>query len=315
MEYSNPEKDWHVIINPNAGHRKGEKDWKYISSLLDRHFHYGHIFTKERHHAIALTQDCIRKGLRNLIVVGGDGTINEVVNGIFLQKDVPADHITLGAILVGTGNDWGRMFGIPKSYEEAVAVLHRKKTFRQDTGILRFYNNDCQTERYFINMAGLGFDAVVAKRANVQKDRGRSGIILYFLNILTNLWKFHHIHTHIRVDGQELKDDVFTMSIGIGRYSGGGMIQTPDSIPDDGMFDVTVIKKMGKLQIIRSLPLLYNGKILKHPRVVSFRGKKIFIQSESEIQLEADGESLGHSPVELEIIPQSLCVITGDHQF
>jgi len=93
------------------------------------------------------------------------------------------------------------------------------------------------------------------------------------------------------------------------------MKQTPNSIPNDGLFDLTLIKKMRKIDIIRSLPLLYNGKILKHPKVVSFRGAKINIESDPVIHLEADGETLGHSPIEIEIIPKSIRVITGDHPY
>jgi YegS/Rv2252/BmrU family lipid kinase len=304
-----------VIVNPNAGRRKGEKDWHQIARYLGDAFDFQQVFTERRLHAIELVQKHIAKGIRKIIVVGGDGTLNEVVNGIFRQKTVSPSQITLGAILVGTGNDWGRMFGIPFDYEEAIHILKQNQVFYQDAGIVRYHHENQKLERYFLNIAGLGFDAVVVNKANLQKERGKTGKILYFLNIFTNLWKYKYIHTHLSIDGTELQDDVFTMSIGIGKYSGGGMKQTPHSIPNDGLFDLTVIKKMSRFQIIKSLPLLYNGEILKHPKVQSFRGKKIRINSSPEIHVEVDGESLGHSPIEIEIIPKSIRIIAGHHPY
>jgi len=315
MENNDVDTDCLVLVNPNAGRGKGEKDWIQISGYLDEYGPYQYAFTERKLHAIELTQAYIKKGIRKIIVVGGDGTLNEVVNGIFLQKVIPASHITLGAILVGTGNDWGRMFGIPSNYQGAVKVIKGNKVFLQDAGIVR-YQHDGQTHiRYFINIAGLGFDAVVANRSNLQKEQGRSGKILYFLNILSNLWRYSAIHTHVSIDGIEFRDDVFTMSIGIGKYSGGGMIQTPESIPDDGLFDLTVIKKMPRFEIIKSLPLLYNGKILNHPMVSSYRGKKIVINSVPEIHVEVDGESMGHSPIEIEVLPRSVRIIAGHYSY
>ena len=315
MKSYEPESPWLVVVNPNAGKRKGEKDWKKISALLDKNFQYTSVFTEGRGHAIDLVEKKITEGTKKIIVAGGDGTMNEVVNGIFSQTSVPTKKITLGMITIGTGNDWGRMFSIPKSYAKAIATLINFRTFLQDAGVARYYHGKELRNRFFINIAGLGFDAFVAREINVQKDKGRTGVILYIANILSNLWRYRNVNTHIKIDNDELKDEVFTISIGIGKYSGGGMKQTPNSIPDDGFFDLTVIKKMKKLEVIRSLPLLYNGNILSHPKVESFRGKKIHITAEPEIHIEADGESLGHSPIEIEIIPRSIMVIIGDHPY
>ncbi|MCD6565837.1 MAG: diacylglycerol kinase family lipid kinase [Bacteroidales bacterium] len=312
MSVFNLKEKYLVIVNPNAGKCKGKKDWEKISGLLKKEgFVFEPVFTKQRHHAVELSRENIEKGYRKIIVVGGDGTMNEVVNGVFGQKKVPVSEIILGMITVGTGNDWGRMFDIPVNYTEAVSTIKKGTTFMQDAGLVKYYTGEKRESRYFINIAGLGFDALVVEKTNRQKDRGRKGVLLYFWNILANLIYYKFTITEITVDGQHVKNETFTISIGIGKYTGGGMMQTPNAIPDDGLFDLTVIKKMRKGEIIRSLKRLYDGTILDHPKVESYTAKKITINSEPEIHLEVDGESLGHSPIEFDIVPRSVQIITG----
>jgi YegS/Rv2252/BmrU family lipid kinase len=312
MSVFNQNEKYLVIVNPNAGKGKGKKDWDKISGLLIKEgFTFDSVFTQQRRHAIKLTCENIENGYRRIIVVGGDGTMNEVVNGVFGQKKVPVSEIILGMITVGTGNDWGRMFNVPVDYAEAISTLKKCSTFMQDAGIVKYYTGEKRESRYFINIAGLGFDALVVEKANRQKDKGRKGVFLYFWNILTNLFYYKFTITEITVDEQHIKNETFTISIGIGKYTGGGMMQTPNAIPDDGLFDLTVIKKMRKGEIIRSLKRLYDGTILDHPKVESYTAKKITIDSEPEIHLEVDGESLGHSPIEFDIVPRTVQIIAG----
>jgi YegS/Rv2252/BmrU family lipid kinase len=304
--------DWLVIVNPNAGRSKGKKDWNTISDLLIQHgIEYSACFTESRKHAIVLTREGISKGYRKIIAVGGDGTMNEVVNGIFTQSDCPTHQITLAMITVGTGNDWGKLFGIPQDYMEAVKIIKEFKVRLQDAGLVNYFHGTMREARYFINIAGLGFDAVVVKRTNYQKDRGYKGRTLYFINLLRSLLFYRHTITSVDIDGRIILGDVFTISIGIGRYSGGGMMQTPNAIPDDGLFDITIVKKIRKGDIIMSLKMLYDGTILEHPKIQGYTGKDILIDSDPLIHLEADGESLGHSPIEFKILPKSITIVYG----
>lgn len=302
--------DWLVIINPNAGIGKAKKDWTHISGLLSRRgFDYLALFTEGPIHAITLTAEYIAKGFRKIIVVGGDGTMNEVVNGIFKQQSVPTSSVSLGMISVGTGNDWGRTYGIPRDYEEAVALLKAENTVLQDAGTVSFYNNEEKHERFFINMAGLGFDGLVAQKTNADKIKGKSNPLLYLANLLSSLFSFKSCGARVVVDGVEIKEKMFSISIGIGQFNGGGMRQAPDAKPDDGLFDVTLIKDMTKLSVIANVARLYNGTIKKHKRVVGLTGKNIIIEPDQPILIEADGESLGHSPFEFNILPQSVRVV------
>jgi len=301
---------WMVIVNPNAGHGKGKKDWKQISSYLNKYnLSYEYCFTEYPFHAIELTSTALGKGFRNFIGVGGDGTMNEIVNGIFRQKEIPATEITLGTITVGTGNDWGRMFDMPSGYEESVKIISEGKTTLHDAGLCIYNEGEKEIRRFFINIAGLGFDALVVKRTNRQKERGKKGKAIYMWNLLMSLIVYRHVHTDVEIDGNRISNETFTISIGIGKYSGGGMMQTPHALHDDGLFDITIIKRIGKGEVIRNLKRLYDGSIYDHPKIEWYRGKNIRINSDPKIHAEADGESLGHSPIEFRIIPKCINVV------
>ena len=304
--------EWLVIVNPNAGTGKCRKDWPLIDSILKRkNFKYFTVFTERRLHAILLTRNFIREGYRKIIIVGGDGTLNEVINGIFAQEICPSDDIIIGMIPVGTGNDWARMFSIPGNYEKAADTIKEQKVFLQDAGKVLFCIKNRLFNRYFINIAGTGFDAIVAKKTNTLKEKGKSGTFLYFYNILTSLLGFRSSEVTIEIDGKRFRDDIFSLNVGICKYNGGGMMQVPNADPADGLFDITVIRKIGKLSVIRNIGRLYNGTIIRHHRVRSLRGKSVSVYANSPVYLETDGESLGHSPFEFEIIPGSLRVIQG----
>ncbi|MDQ1297164.1 MAG: DAGKc protein [Bacteroidota bacterium] len=304
--------EWFTIVNPNAGNGKGKKDWDRISGLLAReNIRIVSKFTGKKGQAIEFAGEAIGSGFRKIISVGGDGTLNEVVNGVFNQSFCSADKITVGMIPVGTGNDWGRMFGIPLVYEGAVNVIKESKTLLHDIGVISYYTGTEQHKRYFINIAGLGFEAMVVKKTNKQKDKGRSNNAIYLFNLLSSLISYRNTNTELIIDGIKSSAKIFSVNVGNGRYCGGGMRQTPDALPDDGLLDITVIKEMGRIEIIKALKILYDGTILSHPKVDGYRATNLSVTSESLLYAEADGESLGHTPVEFSIIPAAINVIYG----
>lgn len=305
--------EWFVIVNPNAGRRKGEKDWLEIAALLNAAgIHFTNVFTEHPNHAVKLARKYIEAGFRKILVVGGDGTLNEVVNGVFTQKKYPTRDITLAMIPVGTGNDWGRSFNIPSGYKEAIDLIVRMQTRYQDVGKVHYMSNDLPKQRHFINMAGLGFDAMVAKRTNMVKQQGKSGPFSYLISMFTSLISYNDSNVRIVVDEKELKANVFTMSVAICKFNGGGMMQAPNAIPDDGLFDVTVITRVSRFLVIRSVKKLYDGSFLSLPQVKTFRGEKVEIESDPPMYLETDGESLGHTPMSFEVVPLSINVVVGD---
>lgn len=268
-------------------------------------------FTEFKHHAVQIAVDAIGQGYRKLLAIGGDGTLNEVVNGIFVQKAVPASEFVLGVIAVGTGNDWLRMYQFPRDYAGQVEIIRSGEIFRQDVGIAEYYETEVKKSRYFINSAGSGFDAEVVRSTNKLKDAGRSGMLLYMISLLKALIGYRSTHVDITVDDFSLSETVFSLSVGIGRYSGAGMRQVPFALTDDGFFDVTIIRKMSKLNVLANIPRLYNGTILKHSRIVGIRGCDVEITSIPRVNLEADGETLGHSPFRFSILPKAIGVMVS----
>ncbi len=310
MSGTNTVVEWMVIVNPNAGSGRGKRDWGIISALLTKYgISYKNVFTECPKHAIHLTHDCILQGFRNFIVVGGDGTLNEVVNGVFSQDTCSSLDIVLSMIAVGTGNDWGKMFGIPHSYEESIKIIRNRKVRPQDVGIVEYISGNQPEKRHFLNIAGMGFDALVVQRTNRQKEAGKNGKAIYLINLLRSLMIYKPAHIELELDGQKISKDFFTISVGIGRYSGGGMLQTPNAIPDDGVFDITVIKTIGKGDIILSLKKLYDGSILKHRKIEGYKAREIRIESNPLIYVEADGETLGNSPAGFRILPRSIGIV------
>ena len=307
------EDNWLIIVNPNAGARNGAKDWPQISQYLNEAaLPHICVLTEHRDHANRITMEFIEKGFRKIAVVGGDGTMNEVVNGIFMQRFVSSSDILLGMIPVGTGNDWSRMFGIPFDYRGAIEILRKNNTFLQDVGKVQYFKKEEPQVRYFMNIAGMGYDALVAKKANLSKEKGKGGPLSYFLFIFTGLIQYQFVDTVIEIDDQLVyKGEIFSMNVGICKYSGGGMIQVPFAIPDDGLFDITVIKKAPKWMVIRYANKLYDGTLVNLDFVSTFKGKSVRIRATEKLYLEADGESLGNSPFVYEILPKSLRIVTG----
>ena len=310
-----PSAEWLVIVNPNAGRRKGQKDWPEISQLLtDAGLAHQPLFTLHRHHADMLAEEYIRKGYRQIIVVGGDGTLNEVVNGIFRQDVCATTDIILGMIMVGTGNDWGRMYNIKENYDKAVKIISRQRLFIQDAARVTYFDGKENRTRYFVNMAGMGYDALVAQMTNRLKEKGGGGPLAYLVNLFKGLFRYRHTLMEVTVDGKlAYRGKVFSMSVGICRYNGGGMMQLPNAVPDDGRLDMTIMKVLTKLDVLRNIKKLYDGSFIHLPFVDTLTGERIGIVTDPphKAMLETDGESLGTSPFIFEIIPKAIKVITG----
>jgi len=247
-----------------------------------------------------------------IIVVGGDGTMNEVINGLFSQGRMQTTEVMLGMISVGTGNDWAKMFNIPIGYEEAVKTIKIQRTFIQDAGLVQYTKNGKEWKRYFINIAGLGFGARVVERSNRMKEKGRSSSTLYLYNIFASLMGYKAQKADIEIDGKSFRRNIFSVNVGICKFGGGGMIPVPHAVADDGLYSITLIKKIGKLNLLANMKRLYNGTIANHSRVETYLAQSILIAGSRKLQIETDGETLGEGPVSFKIIPKSVMIISGE---
>jgi YegS/Rv2252/BmrU family lipid kinase len=304
---------WMVIVNPKAGSGKGLTDWPIISNQMNRSgVDFSCVFTEHKYHAVELTVKAIHDGYRKLVAIGGDGTINEIVNGLFIQQNVKPSEVSLAVIPAGTGNDWLRMFGIPDTYSQAVESIVNHRTILQDVGLISFYETRIKHQRYMANVAGMGFDAMVNRLFNHLKDEGRYSKNMYLSGTFKTLLSYRPKHFTVKVDGQLVfEGDVLSAAVGIGKYNGGGMNQMPNAVVDDGLFDVTIVKQMNPLKVLYHFRKLYNGKIYRISKVIARQGKQIYIDTLPESPIEIDGEAMGYSPFTFELIPQSIKVVVG----
>lgn len=306
---------WLVVVNPKASIGKCGKDWPEIKQLLiDEGIDFDFVTTEYQGHAITLVRDLItEKGYQKIISVGGDGTNNELINGIFTQQRFPTTDLTMGVIPVGTGNDWGRTFGFPEGYQPLVEVLKNGQVFPHDIGKVAYYNNGDAKTRFFLNAAGTGLNEMVCNRTNQLKSEGKGGAVRYMLSTANCLFRFKCVHIKLEIDDQEVfHDEILSLSVGNGKYNGGGMMMMPNAIPDDGLFDITVVRKVGMLKFASNISNVYDGSFInKLEEVSSFRGKKLRVTSIPAhlLLLETEGETLTNSPFDFEILPKAINMI------
>lgn len=306
---------WLVLVNPKASIGKCEKDWPNIKQLLvSEGIDFDAVVTEYQGHAIQLIRDLItEKGYQKIISVGGDGTNNEVINGIFSQQRFPTTDITMGVIPVGTGNDWRRTFGFPEGYQQLVEVIKNGQIFPHDIGKVVYYNNGDARTRFFLNAAGTGLNEMVCNRTNRLKSQGKGGSVRYMLSTASCLFSFKCVHIKLEIDDQEVfNDEILSLSVGNGKYNGGGMMMMPKSIPDDGLFDITVVRKLGMLKFAANISNIYDGTFVDKLKEVSlYRGKKIRITSipAHMLLLETEGETLTNSPFDFEILPKAINMV------
>lgn len=288
-------------------------DFPLISKLLrDNNIHHEAVFTEHKHHATALTVQAIDSGYRNIIVVGGDGTLHEVVNGLFIQQRVDPLEVTIAVISAGTGNDWIRMFGIPTHYSEAIRAIKEGHTFLQDVAEVDYEESKYRQTRHMANVAGLGFDAAVIKRtltSNAKDKFGKGGYLWCLVRAF-----FSHKATGAKIwidDRLVFNDLLFSIAIGVGKFNGGGIQQLPSAVADDGLLDVTIIRPVHWWHVVFRLRRLFNGTIYSIGHVTHAQGKKIRIESSPETPLEIDGELYGHTPVELRVKHRKVKVIVN----
>lgn len=300
---------WFVIRNPVSGNGKGSRDWPRIESALAQYFEIESHPTESRGHASKLAYQAFSQGFRHFILCGGDGTLHEAVNGIGQHGLEALKECTIGAIPIGTGNDWTRTMGLRGDYETVAQALSPQRVILQDLMEVTFSDLDGNTQkRLAMNMAGAGFDSFVANRVNqiFRKKRGISKWS-YLLQLARCLFQYRPSEIQLTADDLEIHDKLYTVAIGVGQYNGGGMRQCPDAHPGDGELDLTVIRSISKFTVIRKLPGLFSGNFVKHPKVSTHRTKQAELRG--PWQIEADGESLGNLPAKIRILPKALPVL------
>ena len=302
---------WFVIVNPVSGGGKGLADFPKISHLLrENGIEHDPAFTEHRYHATELAVEAVNRGYRKIIAVGGDGTLNEVVNGLFIQRQCEPKDILLAVVAVGTGNDWVRTFCTPRNYSAAIRAIKEEYSFLQDVGKVTYTESKFEQTRYMANVAGLGFDADVIEIFNHLKLKGYKGKWLYIYSILKGYFSLKPYGVTVEVDGERVFHNLlFSMAVGICKYNGGGIQQLPKAVADDGLLDVTIIKPLHWWHVLFRAGRLFNGKIYSIGHIKHAQGKVVKITSSPNMLVETDGEMRGHTPVTVEVEPKAIRIV------
>lgn len=304
-------KQWFIIVNPKGGRGRVQKSWPSILKLLEGSgLDYEIAFTEKRGHAIDLAREAVSCGYHKLIGVGGDGTNNEIINGMLLQDQVPSEELTYAPIAVGTGNDWIRTHGIPGSPAEVIPLIKAGHTVLQDVGVVEYQRDGNTRRRFFVNIAGMAYDAHLVRLIEEENPKALSGWYYYSM-ILRGLLKYRLKAARIQVDNREYGGKYYLINVGICKYSGGGMQFVPHAEPADGLLAVTLAGDLSKLGVLLATPYFYNGRVAEHPKVDVFQAKTVQVDHLDPTQpvlLEVDGEFLGETPVRFSLLPKAIQV-------
>jgi len=248
-----------------------------------------------------LAKRAVEQGASLLVAVGGDGTVNEVVQGL-----AGRDGAELAVIPRGTGWDFARTYRIPRRLEDAVAVARDGRTRAIDLGRARYRDwEGSEAESYFANVASAGMSGAIAKRAN-ETSKALGGKISYAWATLTVFARWRNDEVRVTVDGEARTGRMHDVVVANGRFFGGGMMICPDAEPDDGLFDVLLIGDLTKRGLLLTLPKTYRGRHLPHPKAELLRGAVVEVDAPEPLPVELDGEQPGTTPIRLEVVPEAL---------
>ena len=295
-----------VIANPVAGRGHGRHVISAVSRILpQKGLRFSLTQTEYPGHAVELARQAVVEGYRTVVALGGDGTVNEVVNGLCadLGSDPnPAGIVNLGIIPCGSGNDFAYAVGVPPTFSRAIDRLVEGRTRLVDMGRIN--------ERLFVYGVGIGFDAEV--NIESRKIKILRGMLLYFIALLKVLIFQHKSYElEITADGAQIKQRAMMVSVANGRRYAGAFIVTPEAKVDDGLLDLCVIAPVSRLEMLRFMPLVFKGYHTRLKAVKTLAAREVQVKSDSPLVSHVDGEifGLGERCYDFSLLPQHLRVI------
>lgn len=300
---------WFVIANPTAGNGSFNKLWSKIKKeLTTQNISYIYALTTHQKHEIKLVHEAIEKGYTQFISVGGDGTLHHIVNGIMTQKNIPTNKVTVAVIPLGTGNDWIKTYNIAKNITSNITLIKQQKYIYQDIGYLELED----TNAYFNNVAGIGYDGYVVNKLNKLK---RFGPLAYLLSGISGLLLYKKTTFDIAINNELVKTKCLMTLFGICKYSGGGMQLTDYKDSTNGLLDITIAKNLTFKDLIFNLKSLYDGNIIHHKKVATYVTDTLIVTPKSKdelVYIQADGELIGTGEVKVNILPKAIKFIVNN---
>ena len=306
-----------VIVNPASGSGRARKRWPAISAeLMDRGLKHQVTFTTGPNDATRIARKLAKAGAETIVAVGGDGTVNEILNGMIEDGELVNPQTKLLILPCGTGKDLGRTLGTGQ-VDTALDALQANSTTRIDLGRMTFTNADGQTvSRYFANVADLGLGASVAERISRSSKR-LGGLLTYLIAAVQTIIRYEPGAITVDVGDDRIFDASANMVVlANGQYFAGGMHVAPTASICDGLLEMYILADVGKRTLLTSLlPRVYGGRHVGRPGVLHLRAGSATINSATGMHLEMDGEPVGQSPVTVDVLARFLpVVIAADKQ-
>jgi diacylglycerol kinase (ATP) len=289
------------LVNPASANGKTGKRWPDIARAAHAAGLRGEaLFSDAPGQLGDLAREAADDGAALLVVVGGDGTVHEVVQGI-----AGLDGVELALIPRGTGWDFARTHGISKRLEKAVRIATEGGARPFDLGRAHYADGGSEASAWFANMASVGMSGAVAAKANsTTKALGAKTSYLLALGVVFARWQ--NVPLRVSVDAEKRDALMEDAIVAVGRYLAGGMLIMPEAEPDDGLFDVLLIGDLTKTELVRVMPKIYRGTHLPHPKGEVLRGSEVEIDADEPLPIQLDGEQPGTTPVRFEIVPAAI---------
>lgn len=299
-----------VLVNPEAGGGRVGRIWAKVERGL-RRVDEGLevVYTTGPGSATRLARKAVADGVRDVAVVGGDGIINEAVNGLVADDALRGPDVRLTVLPLGSGSDFARVLDLPQDPEAMPTLLASPAFTAVDVGRAVFRTRAGGRERrYYLNILEAGIGGEVMERVNRSRKRLGPGAA-YFGAIVVSLLRYRNPEVAVRVDGDVVASGPMnSVIVANGRYYGRGLLPAPDAKVDDGLLDVILIGDVGRWEAFRNLGALRRGTHLLHPKITALRGETVGAEAEADVLIEMDGEVVGTLPVEVSLLPRLLPV-------
>ena len=296
---------WLIIVNPASGRPDGGTGWRAIEGALrDAGLAFDVTHTERPGHGAEIASAALLQGRRHIAVAGGDGSVNEALHGIMNAGLADTREVTLAVIPTGTGNDWARTLGITRRPIDIARAIAGGRTMLHDVGAIDLPGRD-PVRRWFINVAGAGYDAYVTERV----PRPVPSAFTYLRIALEGLARYRAPHFRIAADGEMLEGPLLLAFVANAQYCGNRMHVVPTARVDDGQLDVLAVRELSLLAVWPKLVKLYAGRILGDRAVRHLRAQRVRIDTEPPAVIQADGQIVGRTPAEFSLCTQALRVI------
>jgi len=299
-----------VVVNPVAGGGSVARDWPQICRLLrDAGLSFEHELTRGIGDATEIARRAADTGYGCLIAVGGDGTVNEIANGIL--NSAHSGNVILGIVSAGTACSFARSLSIPQDYINACSLLTDQRKALIDVGVVQCRNQEQLLKRFFVNTADVGFGSEIVHAWKHLPSRFGHSINYSFRTVEGLRSLLSHRNKSIKISvGDEVKViDSCIVVVANGQYFAGGMQIAPNAKLDDGLLDVVIVGDVGRSELLKLWPTLYSGSHMRHPKISERKATIVTIESDERLFVEADGVIVGEIPASFWVIPSALTII------